>query len=90
MRLDARVDRNQAEIVKGLREVGATVLLLHRVGQGAPDLAVGFRNCTYLLEVKATGGRLTPDEADFLLAWNGHAVVVYSLDDALRAIGAIE
>ena len=90
MRLDAKVDRNQGEIVAGLRDVGASVVLLHRVGQGCPDLAVGYRGFTYFLEVKYPGGSLTADEADFFANWKGNAAVVYSIDDALRVIGATE
>ncbi len=42
------------------------------------------------MEIKAKGGRLTPDE----LAWHqqhpGAAVIVYSAEDALLAVGAKE
>ena len=48
----AAVDANQAEIVKALRKVGATVQPLHRVGQGCPDLAVGHGGVNHMIEVK--------------------------------------
>jgi hypothetical protein len=85
-----KVDANQAEIVSVLRDTGASVLVLSRVGQGCPDLAVGFRGFTYFLEVKSENGKLTPAEKSFFDSWKGRAAIVRSPDDALRAIGAIE
>ena len=88
---NARADLNQAPIVAALRKVGATVYSLHRVGAGVPDLLVGFRGVTYLLEVKEPkGGVLTPQQLEFGLAWRGRPVsIVKSVDEALRAIGAV-
>lgn len=34
-------------------------------------------------------GTLTPDEETFFQTWNGHAVVVRTADEALRAVGAV-
>lgn len=90
MRRAARVDANQAEIVKALRAAGATVQHLHVIGKGCPDLLVGFRETNYLLEVKDAGGMLTDDEQIWRVEWRGPLVaVVYSVDDALKAIGAV-
>ena len=89
-RWDAKVDANQAAIVGVLRDIGATVLILSRVGQGCPDLAVGFRGVAYFLEVKSKSGKLTPAEREFFEIWKEHVTLVRSPDDALRAIGAIE
>ena len=85
-----RTDKNQQQIVDALRDIGASVLTLHTVGHGCPDLAVGFRGVTYFLEVKSKKGKLTPAEKAFLAQWRGRAAVVRSVDDALRAIGAME
>lgn len=49
MRRRARVDDNQAEIVKVLRQLGATVRPTHTVGDGFPDLVVGWRGKNYLV-----------------------------------------
>lgn len=43
MRRRAHTDRNQPAIVAALRGIGATVQPLHAVGQGCPDLLVGYR-----------------------------------------------
>ncbi len=87
MRRAARTDRNQAEIVQALRRAGASVLLLHRVGQGCPDILCGKNSQNYLLEIKTMEGALTPDEAEFVAGWSGQVQVVRSVEEALRAIG---
>ena len=89
-----RVDDNQAEIVQALRASGASVQHLYAVGHGCPDLLVARAGVNYLLEVKdcrksPSERRLTPDEAAWHQAWNGSVMVVSSVDEALRAIGAI-
>lgn len=89
MRWDAKVDKNQKEIISALRSAGATVMVLHRVGQGCPDLACGFRGKNHFLEVKAPGGKLTPAEKEFFETWRGQASIVHSQDEALQAIGAL-
>jgi hypothetical protein len=89
MRRAARVDRNQAAIVEQLRGVGASVESLARVGAGVPDLLVGFRERTYLLEIKTDRGALTDDQRAWLARWRGQAAVVRSADEALKAIGAL-
>ena len=86
----ARSDANQAAIVEALRKAGASVRSIHRLGQGIPDLLVGYRGANYLLEVKSEGGELTPDELQFHETWRGCAAIVYDEREALRAIGAAE
>jgi hypothetical protein len=92
MRRAAKVDRNQAQIVEALRAVGASVQPIHAIGSGCPDLLVGRLGRSYVLEVKdgakpPSARKLTPDEQRWFAAWKGHAVVVESVADALRAIG---
>lgn len=89
MRYAAKVDRNQADIVRALRQVGAEVTPTHTLGHGFPDLVAGFRGVTYLLEVKMPGEHLTEDEERWHRRWSGQVSIVYSEEDALRAIGAM-
>jgi len=89
-----RVDANQQAIVAALRAVGASVLLLHTVGRGCPDILAGHRGVNVLMELKdgtkpPSARRLTPDEAAWHATWRGTVVVVASVDDALKAIGAL-
>lgn len=67
-----RTDANQEEIVKGLRDRGATVAITSSVGAGFPDLVVGHRGRTYLLEVKRSEKeKLTDDQVKFQQTWRG-------------------
>lgn len=84
----ARIDKNQTAIVSALRAVGATVATTHAVGAGFPDLVVGYRGVTYLLEVKSPRGRLTRDQVTWHGEWRGHVAVVRGEAQALAAIGA--
>lgn len=94
MRSYARVDDNQESIVSALRRVGASVQSLAAVGKGTPDLLVGYRGRTFVLEVKNPAQepnkqRLTPLEASWHSTWRGSPVaVVRTVDEALVAVGA--
>ena len=48
----AKVDLNQKEIVKHFRSLGATVAHTHMIGQGYPDITVGYRGTNYMVEIK--------------------------------------
>jgi hypothetical protein len=87
MRRAARVDENQAAIVKALREAGAYVWII-----GLPvDLLVGYKNHTFLVEVKTTAKkRLTPLQADFFQQWIGGTLArIDSPEAALRMIAIV-
>lgn len=86
----SRVDANQSDIVAALRSAGATVVQLHTVGKGCPDIAVGHGGINYLVEIKFDKGRLTPHEERFHADWRGIVHVVRTVDDALRMIGVLE
>ena len=93
MRRAGRTDANQTAIVTALRGVGASVAITSGAGNGLPDLLVGFRGETYLLEIKdgakpASARKLTLAEAWFVEHWTGRPVVIVeSPEDALRALG---
>lgn len=94
MRKAAKVDANHHAIVSALRRCGASVQDLSRVGDGCPDLLVGYHGITYCVEVKdgsksASRRQLTPDQIDWHARWRGHVVIVESIEDALRMIKAI-
>ena len=92
MRRAARTDANQAEIVADLRKVGCSVQPLHRVGQGCPDLLVGYGLKNHLLEVKdcnkpPSARKLTKDQEEWHAAWRGVVFTVKSTEEALQAMG---
>lgn len=86
MRLRPRVDRNQREIVAALRQAGCSVVSLAAMGQGCPDLLVGRHGRTYLLEIKAEKGRPNELQVEWSDIWRGHLAVVWSVEDALKAV----
>lgn len=82
-----RVDQNQREIIAALRQFGATIWDSHECGHGAPDFVCGYAGKTFLFEVKAPGGKLTPDEAEFHKAWKGEPIyIIHSIEDAIIII----
>ena len=92
MRRAAKTDANQSAIVQALRAIGASVQSLAAVGDGVPDLLVGYRGRTFLLECKdgdkvPSARKLTPDQERWHAAWRGEAVIVVnSVDEALEAV----
>jgi hypothetical protein len=96
MRRAAKTDANQAEIVEAMRRAGATVQSLAAVGQGVPDLLVGYRNRTALVEVKdgskcASARKLTPDQQQWHQNWTGGTLaIVPDVDAALRVLKLME
>jgi Holliday junction resolvase len=85
----ARIDSNHKEIVKALRDAGASVLSLASMKHGCPDLLVGYGNETLLMEIKKDSkSKFTPDQLDFMSKWRGGAISrVDSVDAAIRALG---
>ena len=90
MRTAARVDINQAAIVKALRQCGVSVQSMAQIGKGCPDLLVGHHNKNWAIEVKGAKGKLTPDQLEWIQAWRGEVHIVRTVDDALRLVGVIE
>jgi Holliday junction resolvase len=85
----ARIDTNHKEIVKALREAGATVVSLAAMKHGCPDLLVGYNGETILMEIKRDSkAKFTSDQLDFMGKWKGGAISrVDSVDAAIRALG---
>lgn len=93
-----RTDKNQPKIVEQLRAIGCTVQHLHTVGQGCPDLLVGFvkkgvngGKFNFLFEIKdplqpPSKRKLTPDEKVFHESWRGQVDIIETFDDALKII----
>ncbi len=87
-----RVDQNQAEIVEALRKVGIPVLVVSHIGGGLPDLITKGQTGLVFLEVKnpkSAYGRkgLAPSQQKWAKEWEADVVVVYSVQDALAAMG---
>jgi hypothetical protein len=85
-----RTDANQKSIVTALRKVpGVSVKVLSDVGGGFPDLIVGYAGVNFLVELKH-GSKLTPDQVEFHMKWNGQKAVANNLDEVLKIIGVLK
>ncbi len=78
-----RTDTTHAPIRDALRNVGATVLDMSRLGDDAPDLAVGWRGRTVFVECKSDrkvhkrkGDGTSDGQREFARTWRGDAVIV--------------
>ena len=81
-----RVDSNHGEIMEGLRKAGMKPVSLASVGDGCPDILVGWRGLNVVLEVKDEKGKLTAAEVNFLGTWPGQYGIVRSAEEAVRTV----
>lgn len=95
MRYANRIDANQNKIVDALRKAGAVVRIISQ-GDGIPDLLVGYRGFTILMEVKdgdkvPSARKLTDAEQKFFDDWRGGMLtIVNSVDEALETLRRCE
>jgi Holliday junction resolvase len=87
-----KVDDNQKEIVRQLRQLGVSVQHLHTVGDGCPDLLLGHKGKNFLVELKdarkiPSKKKLTPDEETFFNEWRGQVSKCETLEEILKVIG---
>ena len=87
-----KVDRNQNDVVKALRDYGADVYLLHMVGKGIPDILCAYEGQTLLIEIKdGADKKFTPDQLKFIAGWKGgHLYRVNSSEEAIEVLKSIK
>ncbi len=91
MRRKGRTDGNQKAIVAAFRQVGATVQILSGVGDGCPDLLIGYRDRNYLIEAKngdknPSARGLTAAQRIFHANWAGQVSTAESVEDAVKQL----
>jgi hypothetical protein len=87
-----KIDKNQPELIHFLHKIGASVQRLQAIGDGCPDLLVGFGGRNFLVEVKdgskpPSARLLTKDQGAWRAAWSGQYAVVESKEDCLSVLG---
>ena len=82
MRHAARTDATQAEVVKALRAIGASVYYVKL----PLDLLVAHRGRTMLVECKEFGGKLTKAQQEFIATWTGEVHVIQGPLEAVAAV----
>lgn len=93
MRKRGKVDANQQQIVKALRMIpGVSVAVTSSVGNGYPDLNIGYKGQTFLVELKdgaksASRKKLKPDQEKFKKGWTGSYYVCESLEEIIKLLG---
>lgn len=91
MRRAAKVDDNQNEIVKGLRDYGASVLITSQL-KNCFDILVGYNGVNYIMEIKdgnkpPSQRKLSDGELNFKNTWKGGVYyVVNSLTEAINIL----
>lgn len=91
MRIRGRTDANQQEVARYLRSLGMSVHIASNAGGGFPDLVVGFRGVTCLLEVKdgsktPSARVLTAAQEEWHATWAGHVEVCATIEAAAEAV----
>jgi len=93
MRRKGKVDANQKVIVESLRKIpGISVAITSSLGHGYPDLNIGYKGQTFLVELKdgaksASQKKLKPDQEKFKKEWTGGYYVAENFDQVLKIIG---
>ena len=90
----AKVDANQAEVVKALRAAGCSVISTAALGNGFPDLLVARNGQMKLIECKngelcPSARKLTPHEEKFRTTWKAPVYTVNNADEAIVVISKL-
>jgi hypothetical protein len=86
MRRAGRVDNTQKAAVDALRAIGASVQILSAVGQGVPDLLVGYHGVNVLVEMKTGNKPLTREEEEWHAKWAGQVLTAKTPEEAQIAV----
>lgn len=87
MRRAAKIDANQPELVGALRSMGATVEITSQAHDGFPDVVVGYRGVTVLVEIKdgsltPSRRKLTPAQVELHGRFAGAITIIETLEQA--------
>ncbi len=86
MRRAAKKDANHNPIADVFKAMGCSVLDLSRVGEGCPDILVGFPHTAVLVEIKTATGKLLDTQLRFIRDWVGRVEVVRSEEEAIELV----
>ena len=87
-----RVDSNQSEIVRTLKDMGCSVFDSSRMAGGFPDLVIGVNKVTCLVEIKSSDkAKYTSAQEAFMMNWHGSTVArIDSVDAAIRLVNMLK
>lgn len=87
-----KVDSNQKRVMQLCRQIpGVSVVTIHTLGKGVPDLILGYKGKNYLIELKdgaksESRKQLTNDEKEFHDKWQGQICIAEGIEDILKLI----
>lgn len=87
-----KVDANQSSVIEEVRQwPGVIVQDLHGIGNGVPDLLIGFRGVNFLVELKdgekpKHQKQLTEPEKKWHSAWKGQVAICESAGDIFKLL----
>lgn len=85
----ARRDKSEPEIKAALKALGATFFEISK--KDVPDLCVGYRGVTFLVECKSEKGKLREGQQKFKETWQGHPVLVARCaEDVINFVNSLE
>ncbi len=79
----ARIDQNHPEIVNHLELIGCSVQSLASLGNGVPDIIVGYQGINWFFEIKTLKGKLNDRQVKWHGLWDGQVDVIRSVYDAM-------
>jgi len=87
MMRNARVDKNQPEIVKAFRDLGWSVLIISQL-KNCADIIVSKNGKTIVVEIKdgekpISAQKLTTGELKFKELWQGEYKIINCIDDVI-------
>ncbi len=82
--LKCKIDSNHTEIVDQLFLCGCSVQSLATIGNGCPDILVGYKGYNFVFEIKTEKGKLNQRQKDWFHQWDGEVMVIRSIYDALE------
>jgi len=90
----AKIDANQPAIVDTARKLGASVQILAAVGDGCPDILVGYRNQNILCEIKdgdnpPSARKLNDKQETWHNEWRGQVCIIESVQEMIDLISKL-
>jgi len=90
----AKVDANQSDLVKVMRDMGASVIITSSAHDGFTDTVVGYGGVTVLAEIKdgskvLSDRQFTPKQVDFHRDFKGAITVIETLTQAIALVNEI-
>ena len=85
--LKCKIDSNHTEIVDQLFLCGCSVQSMATIGNGCPDILVGYKGNNYVFEIKTAKGRLNKRQERWFNQWIGQKDIIRNIYEAINIIG---